>query len=67
LSGVEVVLELFYSGYDKENAIIDYALTNINCEFAFNEKIIKSRSPNDVLGQNLLVSQEVYVKKILVS
>ncbi len=63
LSGVEVVRELFYSGYDKENAIIDYALTNTNGEFSFDEKIIKSRSPNDIFGQDFLISQEVYIKK----
>ncbi len=63
LSGIEVVRELFYSGYDKENAIIDHALTNTNGEFSFNEKIVKSRSPSDVFGQNIPVSQEIYIKK----
>ncbi len=63
LSGVEIVRELFYSGYDKENSLIDYALTNTNGEFSFDEKIIKSRSPNDIFGQNLPVSQEIYIKK----
>lgn len=63
LSGVEVVRELFYSGYDKESAIIDYALTNTNGEFSFVEKVIKSRAPNDVFGQNIPVSQEIYIKK----
>jgi len=63
LSGVEVVRELFYSGYDKKNAIIDYALTNTHGEFSFDEVVIKSRSPSDIFGQNIPVSQEIYIKK----
>ena len=63
LAGVEVVRDLFYEGYDKENSVIDYALTNINGEFSFNEKIIKSRYPGDIFGENLPVSQQIYIQK----
>ena len=63
LSGVEVVRELFYSGYDKKNPIIDYALTNTQGEFSFDEIVVKSRSPSDIFGQNIPVSQEIYIKK----
>lgn len=63
LASVEVVRKIFYSGYDKENAVIDYALTNTHGEFSFNEKIIKSSSQGNIFGENIPVSQEIYFKQ----
>ncbi|MBJ7556035.1 DUF6795 domain-containing protein [Marinomonas spartinae] len=61
--GAEVVRELFYAGYDKKNALFDYSTTNDNGEFEFDEKIVKSRSPGDIFGQNSMVFQDIYIEK----
>ncbi|WP_426359652.1 DUF6795 domain-containing protein [Pseudocolwellia sp. HL-MZ19] len=65
LPGLEVVRELFYSGYDKENAIIDYALTNTNGEFSFDEKIVKSHHQMIFLDKTFLYLKIYILKKKL--
>ncbi|WP_219701048.1 DUF4198 domain-containing protein [Marinomonas lutimaris] len=62
VAGIEVERRLFYSGYSKE-AIFDYATTNADGEFSFEEKIVKSRAPGDIFGQNAPISQKIYIEK----
>ncbi|MDO6777063.1 hypothetical protein Q4591_17100 [Shewanella sp. 3_MG-2023] len=63
VSGMEVVRELSYSGYDNGKLIIDYALTDINGEFSFDELIVKSKSPGDIFGQDAPVKQYIFFHK----
>ncbi|QUX93678.1 hypothetical protein CYL31_20695 [Marinomonas sp. A3A] len=64
VAGIEVERRLFYSGYSKE-AIFDYATTNADGEFSFEEKIVKSRAPGDIFGQNALIFQDISIKNKL--
>jgi hypothetical protein len=63
VSGMEVVRELSYGGYDKGEPIIDYALTDTNGEFSFNEVKVKSNAPGNIFGQNARLKQHIFIKK----
>jgi len=63
ISGLQVERSIIYEGYDNGEPQIDYALTNTNGEFSFQEIIVKSRLPGDIFGQNMQVSQEIIVDK----
>lgn len=64
LPGVEVIRKLFYEGYDK-SPVIDYALTNTRGEFSFDESIVRSKAPGNIVGQDFLIRQEITIKKDL--
>ncbi|MDO6837541.1 hypothetical protein Q4596_18100 [Pseudoalteromonas carrageenovora] len=64
LSGVEVIRKLFYEGYDR-SPVIDYALTNTRGEFSFEESIVRSKAPGNIVGQDYLIRQEITIKKDL--
>lgn len=66
LAGVEVIRKLFYEGYEK-NPVIDYALTNTRGEFSFDELIVRSKAPGNIVGQDYLIRQEITVKKDLIN
>lgn len=61
VAGIEIERRLFYSGYSKE-AILDYTKTNAIGEFEFDERIVKSRAPGDIFGQNALIFQDISIK-----
>ena len=48
VSGMEIVRELSYGGYNKGEPVIDYALTDTNGEFSFNEVKVKSNAPGNI-------------------
>ncbi|WP_394496529.1 DUF6795 domain-containing protein [Shewanella sp. ENK2] len=63
VSGLEVVRELSYGGHNKGKPIIEHALTDVNGEFSFNEKKIRSNAPGNIFGQDARLRQEIYIKK----
>ncbi|MCL1150068.1 DUF6795 domain-containing protein [Shewanella ulleungensis] len=63
VSGMEIIRELSYGGYDKGKPIIDYALTDTNGEFSFNEVKVKSNAPGNIFGQNARLKQHIFIKK----
>lgn len=63
VSGMEIVRELSYGGYNKGEPVIDYALTDINGEFSFNEVKVKSNAPGNIFGQNARLKQHIFIKK----
>ena len=65
VSGMEVVRELSYGGYDKGEPIIDYALTDTNGEFSFKEVKVKSNAPGNIFGQDARLKQNIFIKKDL--
>ncbi|MBB1364681.1 MULTISPECIES: DUF6795 domain-containing protein [unclassified Shewanella] len=65
ISGMEIVRELSYGGYDKGEPVIDYALTDTNGEFSFKEVKVKSNAPGNIFGQDARLRQEIYIKKDL--
>ncbi|MBO1896014.1 hypothetical protein HNW13_009550 [Shewanella sp. BF02_Schw] len=52
ISGMEIVRELSYGGYDKGEPVIDYTLTDTNGEFSFKEIKVKSNAPGNIFGQD---------------
>lgn len=62
LSGVEVTRKLYYKGYEK-SPITDFALTNTRGEFSFDEVVVESKAPGNMIGQDYLVTQEITIKK----
>ncbi|HGY9585184.1 TPA: DUF6795 domain-containing protein [Vibrio harveyi] len=61
--GLTVHRDLFYEGYKDGEKISDEAITGLKGEFYFPNFQVRSRAPEDVLGQNFVVAQEIYILK----
>ncbi|WP_394143460.1 DUF6795 domain-containing protein [Vibrio atypicus] len=51
---------IVYEGYKKGKEQLQHTTTNSDGRFSFSKWIIKSRYPNDLLGQNSRVSMDIY-------
>ncbi|WDD97938.1 DUF6795 domain-containing protein [Thalassomonas actiniarum] len=63
VAGVRVTRKLIYEGYEKGKEQTEYAITDTDGRFSFERKVIKSRMPGDIFGQNMPVLQSIYIEK----
>ncbi|WDE14081.1 DUF6795 domain-containing protein [Thalassomonas haliotis] len=60
---VAVVRSLMYEGFEDGKEQISTALTDNQGQFSFEQKIIKSRLPGRMFGENVPVLQSVYIEQ----
>lgn len=63
VAGIQVARSVMYEGYDKGKEQLEHTITDEDGRFSFAEKIIKSRMPGDIFGQNMPVKQAVYIER----